>query len=105
MGLGLARDLPHCEAAKRPRQSSGSTGLLRYARNNGLDAERRSAAAARLGVGVGDAEGGAGEVLDEIDRRTAHQVEARWIDHQLDAVGLSNRVIGLCGLREFERVR
>jgi len=55
-----------------------------------------------LRIGIGHAERRAAEVLDEIDRRTFHQLEAHRIDNQLHAVGLRDQVVGfLCAQLEL----
>ena len=69
-----------------------------------VDRKARSAAAARGRVGVGHLERRAAEILDEIDRRAAHQVEADRIDDQRHAVGLGDRVVVLRSVGQFEPV-
>ena len=59
--------------------------------------EARTATAARGGIGIGHLERRAAEVLDEIDRGSAHQVEADRIDHQLHPVGFGDGIV--LGLR------
>src|SRR3954465_8959080 len=67
-----------------------------------LDAEARSAAAARLGVGVGDLERRSAEILDEIHGRTPDEIEAHRVDNQLDAVRLGNRVVRVGPVGQLE---
>src|SRR5262245_56527492 len=63
-----------------------------------LDAERRTAAAGRLGVGILDGESAAGDVVDEIDLGAAQVARADGIDEQLDAVRLEHGIGGLVSL-------
>ena len=68
------------------------------------DREGVAAAAGRGGVGVVDAEVGAGEVFDEIDLAAHHVEERHAVDHHHRAVALDRDVAVLVGSVEVEAV-
>src|SRR3546814_17380911 len=62
-------------------------------RGSRSDREGGAAAAGRGVVGVLDMEGGAGEVLDEVDLGAGQQAELGLVDHGGDAVSLEGAVV------------
>src|SRR3990170_8303531 len=69
-----------------------------------LYAEAGAAAAARSRIGVGDLERRAAEILDIIDRRSADEIEADWVDQQSYAVGLGSDVALLDRIGQGEAI-
>ena len=57
-----------------------------------------------MGIGIGDPKCGAVQVLDEIDSRAFHELEADGIDDQFDAIGLGDFVIAFSLRSKFELV-
>src|SRR6185312_14042709 len=68
--------------AERGGLGRGVSSLLDIAKGwSCLDRKGIAAAAARLGVGIADLEGGAAEILDEIDLGSLEQLERGLVDH------------------------
>ena len=93
MGPGLATHHRHCERSEAIQRGNGIAAPAARPRNDELDGKAGAAAATGLRVGVGHLERRAAQILDEIDSRSADQVEADGVDDQLHAVGLSDRVV------------
>ena len=65
----------------------------RIQRDAASDRKAGTATAARGGVGVGDLERRAAEILDIVDRRTVEQVEADGVDDERHAIGFDRQII------------
>src|SRR5438309_1060519 len=83
-------------ATHKPRRAKGNCPKL--------NAEARSAAAARLGVGVPHLEMGAAEIVDEIHRAALHQFVGHLVHDQGGAAELGRKVALLRRVGEPEAV-
>ena len=69
-----------------------------------LDGEAGSAAATSRRVWIFDLEGRAAEIIDKIHDAAAHEIEAHFINHEPNSVGLDDSVIGFRRVCQTEAI-